>query len=77
MRRARWISISSITMGASESGPPGMLPHPRISSRGFVLMPLREVAPDWRHPVSGLAVDALIIALAPQDRLAERLLSER
>jgi 2-amino-4-hydroxy-6-hydroxymethyldihydropteridine diphosphokinase len=62
--------------GRVESGPP-VLPHPRISSRGFVLMPLREVAPDWRHPVSGLAVDALIIALAPQDRLAERLLSER
>ena len=29
------------------------LPHPRIAERDFVLMPLLEIAPDWRHPVSG------------------------
>jgi 2-amino-4-hydroxy-6-hydroxymethyldihydropteridine diphosphokinase len=30
-----------------------ILPHPRLSGRAFVLAPLLEVAPDWRHPVSG------------------------
>jgi len=25
-----------------------------------VLLPLRDVAPDWRHPVSGRTIDALI-----------------
>ena len=29
------------------------LPHPRIAERDFVLLPLLEIAPDWRHPVSG------------------------
>lgn len=30
-----------------------MLPHPGISDRDFVLKPLAEVAPEWRHPVLG------------------------
>ena len=36
------------------------LPHPRVVDRAFVLVPLREVARDWRHPVSGQTVDELI-----------------
>ncbi len=27
------------------------LPHPRMHQRAFVLVPLAEVAPGWRHPV--------------------------
>lgn len=33
-----------------------ILPHPRLQDRGFVLIPLNEVARDWVHPVSGLSV---------------------
>lgn len=29
------------------------LPHPRAADRLFVMGPLAEIAPDWRHPVSG------------------------
>jgi 2-amino-4-hydroxy-6-hydroxymethyldihydropteridine diphosphokinase len=43
------------------------LPHPRLATRGFVLFPLSEVAPDWVHPLSGMGVAALIAALPPQD----------
>jgi 2-amino-4-hydroxy-6-hydroxymethyldihydropteridine diphosphokinase len=41
------------------------LPHPRLHERAFVLLPLAEVAPDWRHPVSGARIGALIKALPP------------
>jgi 2-amino-4-hydroxy-6-hydroxymethyldihydropteridine diphosphokinase len=41
------------------------LPHPRLDERAFVLVPLRDVAPGWRHPVSGRSVDELIAALGP------------
>lgn len=40
-----------------------ILPHPRLAQRAFVLLPLRDIAPDWRHPVTGLGVDAMIQAL--------------
>ena len=41
------------------------VPHPRLHERAFVLLPLRDVAPDWRHPVLGQGVHALIEALPP------------
>ena len=49
------------------------LPHPRMHERAFVLLPLRELRPDWVHPVSGIAIQDLI-AMIPADqqiRLAE------
>jgi len=40
-----------------------ILPHPRIAQRRFVLEPLKAVVPDWRHPVSGQDLEALLKAL--------------
>lgn len=47
------------------------LPHPRMTGRAFVLLPLADLAPQWRHPVSGLTVRALIEGL-PADQIAVR-----
>ena len=47
-----------------------VLPHPRMHQRAFVLMPLSEIAPDWRHPVIGDTVFDLIAAL-PDDQFIE------
>ncbi len=41
------------------------LPHPRLHERAFVLLPLLDIAPGWRHPVSGQGVRAMIEALPP------------
>lgn len=35
------------------------LPHPRLHRRRFVMLPLREVAPDWFHPVLGCTVEEI------------------
>ena len=40
-----------------------VLPHPRMHERAFVLYPLREVAPLWRHPFVDKLVDEMIAAL--------------
>lgn len=44
-----------------------ILPHPRLQDRGFVLVPLRDVAPDWHHPVSGDTVDQMLDRLDPAE----------
>jgi 2-amino-4-hydroxy-6-hydroxymethyldihydropteridine diphosphokinase len=52
--------------GAVEAGPEGpVLPHPRLHQRAFVLLPLAEIATDWRHPVSRRGIAELIAALGP------------
>lgn len=56
---------------AGEEGAP-TLPHPRAHERAFVLLPLREIAPYWRHPASGAAIQALIAATPLADRAACR-----
>jgi 2-amino-4-hydroxy-6-hydroxymethyldihydropteridine diphosphokinase len=49
-----------------------VLPHPRLHQRRFVLLPLAEIAPDWRHPLSGLTAKQLLSRLAATQRV-ERL----
>ncbi|WP_371135051.1 2-amino-4-hydroxy-6-hydroxymethyldihydropteridine diphosphokinase [Thalassospira sp.] len=50
--------------------PGGMhVPHPRMADRAFVLLPLRDVAPDWIHPVSGRHIDDLIADLPGEQEI--------
>jgi 2-amino-4-hydroxy-6-hydroxymethyldihydropteridine diphosphokinase len=49
-----------------------ILPHPRLQDRAFVLVPLADVAPDWRHPLLGLTVRQMLAALDPADVAAAR-----
>lgn len=44
-----------------------MLPHPRLLSRAFVLLPLQEIAPDWRDPEAKLPIRIHIAQLAAKD----------
>jgi 2-amino-4-hydroxy-6-hydroxymethyldihydropteridine diphosphokinase len=48
------------------------LPHPRLHERAFVLLPLADLAPGWRHPRMLRTVEELIAALPP-DQVAQPL----
>jgi 2-amino-4-hydroxy-6-hydroxymethyldihydropteridine diphosphokinase len=46
-----------------------VLPHPRLSERAFVLAPLLDVAPDWRHPASGRMAAELFAEIGPGQQI--------
>jgi 2-amino-4-hydroxy-6-hydroxymethyldihydropteridine diphosphokinase len=47
-----------------------ILPHPRMQERGFVLIPLMDLAPDWRHPYLGLTVRQMVEKLPKAEKAA-------
>ena len=44
-----------------------ILPHPRMSERNFVLLPLYELDKAWTHPISGQPIKKLILSLSNRD----------
>ena len=71
---ARVLDLDLLDFGGLVSlAPDLLLPHPRMHERAFVLRPLQELAPDWRHPISGTSIEELVMALSAdqQIRLAE------
>ena len=56
----RTLDLDLIAHGREVRDAPGLvLPHARAHERLFVMGPLAEIAPDWRHPVSGLTAAEL------------------
>ena len=56
----RTLDLDLILFGSAIIEEPGLLvPHPRFRERGFVLAPLRQIAPDFVDPVTGRTVAEL------------------
>ena len=43
----------------NEGQPSLTLPHPRMAQRGFVMRPLSDIMPEWRHPILGHSARSL------------------
>tara|TARA_B000000460_G_C21374358_1_gene331044 strand:- start:50 stop:562 length:513 start_codon:yes stop_codon:yes gene_type:complete len=44
------------------------VPHKKLSYRNFVLLPLREILPKWKHPKTNESIDMLINKLPRDDK---------
>ena len=61
---ARTLDLDIIDIGGIvRPAPDPILPHPRAHLRRFVLQPIADIMPGWRHPVSGEPLPALLAAL--------------
>ncbi len=63
-RRERWgartLDLDLLLFGDRLIDTPELvLPHPRMSDRAFVLLPLAEIAADWTHPVHQVTISNL------------------
>ena len=69
---ARVIDLDLIAYHDFVSDPddPVQVPHPRMAERAFVILPLAELAPEWRHPVTGQPIAEIREAL-PSDQQTE------
>ena len=57
----RTVDIDILLFGSRVVSEPGLVvPHPRMRSRAFVLVPLAEVAPDWMDPGTSGTVQQLL-----------------
>ena len=69
----RTLDLDLIAHGGSVMESPALtLPHPRAAERRFVMGPLAEIAPGWRHPVTGQTAESLASsAMIGQDACPE------
>lgn len=74
-RRVRWaprtLDLDILDFAGLVAAAPLILPHPRLHERAFVLAPLVEIAPHWRHPTLGFEAQVMLAGLA--DAAATRL----
>lgn len=59
---ARFIDMDVLAYGNLVRRPPETppeLPHPRLHERAFVVLPLSDLLPAWRHPLSGVGIAEL------------------
>lgn len=57
----RILDVDILTFGNISIDTPELtIPHPKLESRRFVLIPLAEIMPDFIHPVSGLRISEML-----------------
>lgn len=59
----REIDVDILDLGSLVKKRDPILPHPRLAARRFVLAPLAEIAPEWKHPVTGLTAREMLAQL--------------
>jgi 2-amino-4-hydroxy-6-hydroxymethyldihydropteridine diphosphokinase len=74
VNEARSLDLDLLAYGDlvwQESAP--LLPHPRLCQRAFVLLPLKDLAPSWRHPATRLTLEEMIRDMPPGQEIRRQI----
>ena len=64
----RTLDLDLLSYGDVVTETPALtLPHPSVAERRFVLAPLKEIAPQWRHPINGKTAAILLSELLQRE----------
>jgi 2-amino-4-hydroxy-6-hydroxymethyldihydropteridine diphosphokinase len=74
IRRERWgprvIDLDILIYGEERIDQEGLqVPHPRLQERRFVLIPLRDIAPDLKHPILGKTISQILSELKTDEKV--------
>ena len=61
---ARVLDIDIVDFGSIVRDGNLVLPHPRMHQRMFVLRPLSDLMPAWKHPVTGIGIEAMMAEIS-------------
>ena len=63
------IAYDKLAFSTKNKGAPALdIPHPRLQDRAFVLLPIKDVAPNWCHPVKNLNLKEMISRLPKEQK---------
>ena len=66
---ARTVDLDLLAYGETVQTGTLNVPHLRLQERAFVLMPLCDLVPEWRHPATGLSAAEMLVGLPPGQKI--------
>ncbi len=72
--KRRTIDLDLLDCESIIDEPDLQVPHPRMHERDFVLVPLKEIEPEYVHPITKKHIDEMIDGLEKQTILSQETL---